>query len=872
MIRRTEILFILSGLLVLAGCDVKAMLEGEGSVGSGAAAEVGSPVEGDASSLAYAYEGYEASEYETALEASNWTEPAYADPDEPPALPASSEYTEPAYVSFVEGEVYLKGTQDQEWTHADLNVIVQEGDALWVDEASRLELELSRGVFLRMAEMAKVDVVSLGADVELKGWEGAFFVTVPAAYRGSIRIEAPGASIGISGGSELRVDIAEDGYTRYTVYAGEVQVQQPEGPRSISATNRFYVEPGSLPSDTEPFDESSYDDFDRWCRSRESRYEVPVGYETNQTASYESEPEGRGSYEAPGYRGGYEPPAYRYTGGYLPGSTELESHGEWIEIESRHYYRPRVPTGWRPYSHGYWSYSQPYGYVWISYDPFGYTTHHYGRWTFRPHYGWIWLPGRVWRPHHCYFASSGPNVMWAPLDPWGRPAYLGRVDFRLGGGIYVDFRSWSFLPRGSFIAGSRHVSVVNLNMFRGPVQLNVIQAPHTMFRSKLPGRTPFILASGGVRIQSRMVSIEKRWKSLPRPGFHVERTATLSKSRVARVKLASAPAKVFDVKIKSSGPTRHVLVPPVLREGKGSVKVTKTGSGEGRPPRTTRPREGLPTVTTGQGRTESPRVARPKVDPREAPKVKPPTSGKTEPRVKPRKDEPRVDPRGGRYEAPKPKRDEPKKAEPKRVDPKPKRDEPKKAEPKRVDPKPRRDEPKKAEPKRVDPRPKRDEPKKAEPKRVDPKPRRDEPKKAEPKRVDPKPKRDEPKKAEPKRVDPRPKRDEPKKAEPKRVDPRPKRDEPKKAEPKRVDPKPKRDEPKRVQPKKAEPKRVDPKPKRRDEPRKADTKKVAPKKESKKAAPKKAAPKKEKGKAKDDEKDEKDGEEVKGPRGKNRRR
>ena len=60
------------------------------------------------------------------------------------------------------------------------------------------------------------------------------------------------------------------------------------------------------------------------------------------------------------------------------------SGGNWIDVEGYGYgWQPDVVVrdpNWRPYSDGYWAYTD-YGWTWISYEDFGWATYHYGRWA-----------------------------------------------------------------------------------------------------------------------------------------------------------------------------------------------------------------------------------------------------------------------------------------------------------------------------------------------------------------------------------------------------------------------------------------------------------------------------------------------------------
>ncbi|HEX4697623.1 MAG TPA: DUF6600 domain-containing protein [Candidatus Udaeobacter sp.] len=98
------------------------------------------------------------------------------------------------------------------------------------------------------------------------------------------------------------------------------------------------------------------------------------------------------------------------------------SGGNWIDVEGYGYgWQPDVATSdpnWRPYSDGYWAYTD-YGWTWISYEDFGWATYHYGRWANLADYGWVWIPGEDldWGPAWVSWRTGGDNIGWAPLPP-----------------------------------------------------------------------------------------------------------------------------------------------------------------------------------------------------------------------------------------------------------------------------------------------------------------------------------------------------------------------------------------------------------------------------------------------------------------------
>src|SRR6201984_687489 len=128
--------------------------------------------------------------------------------------------------------------------------------------------------------------------------------------------------------------------------------------------------------------------------------------------------------------------------------------GNWIEVGGYGLGgQPDVAVGdanWRPYSDGYWAYTDV-GWTWISYEDFGWATYHYGRWIRLEDYGWCWVPGYEWGPAWVSWRTGGNYVGWAPLPPEGRGEIVyesqpitGRadVDFGIGPGYYhfIDVR------------------------------------------------------------------------------------------------------------------------------------------------------------------------------------------------------------------------------------------------------------------------------------------------------------------------------------------------------------------------------------------------------------------------------------------------
>ena len=154
------------------------------------------------------------------------------------------------------------------------------------------------------------------------------------------------------------------------------------------------------------------------------------------------------------------------------------SGGNWIEVGDYGYcWQPDVAasdSNWRPYSDGYWTYTD-LGWTWVSYEDFGWATYHYGRWARLSDLGWIWVPGSdnelEWGPAWVSWRTGGDYIGWAPLPPRGHVVYEDRpitsqvdVEFDIGPSCYnfIDVRYIGEpVLRERIIERSQNVTYVN---------------------------------------------------------------------------------------------------------------------------------------------------------------------------------------------------------------------------------------------------------------------------------------------------------------------------------------------------------------------------------------------------------------------------
>jgi hypothetical protein len=126
----------------------------------------------------------------------------------------------------------------------------------------------------------------------------------------------------------------------------------------------------------------------------------------------------------------------------------LSRHGYWVEMPSygRCWYPAYVEHDWRPYTEGYWLWTDG-GWYWVSEEPWAWATYHYGRWVLDSYYGWVWVPDTVWGPAWVGWRGGGEYIGWAPLPP---RCGFGPDGWLITGGVVIAPQWFVFVQYGHF--------------------------------------------------------------------------------------------------------------------------------------------------------------------------------------------------------------------------------------------------------------------------------------------------------------------------------------------------------------------------------------------------------------------------------------
>ncbi len=350
-----------------------------------------------------------------------------------------------------------------EGDRASVNAPLFPGDAVRTDGRQRVEVQLAGGTIVRIDRAGDVTFQSLpnpsgkyedNTVIVLN--EGAIRVASRLGDKEEFRIDTRSASVYLLGKGEFRIETDDRGGTRVSSLRGVAEVVSNDASVLVRGGTQTSTSVGSVPGDPRPYSTFASDGFDRWCESREDAYRDHDTYDAGDDERRSVPDEVRPYYG------------------------ELSAHGRWV-VDSNYgtvWYPTGVASGWRPYSDGYWSYG-PSGYFWVSYEPWGWAPYHYGNWQWVGLRGWCWVPGRVFAGAWVSWSWGPLYVGWAPLDFWGRPAWMGGP-YRGG---YYDPGCWTFLSH-------TNLHVTNVHRYAVPIGTVADDLRHATVVSRAPRVDP----------------------------------------------------------------------------------------------------------------------------------------------------------------------------------------------------------------------------------------------------------------------------------------------------------------------------------------------------------------------------------------------
>ena len=251
------------------------------------------------------------------------------------------------------------------------------------------------------------------------------------------------------------------------------------------------------------------------------------------------------------------------------------SGGNWIEVADYGYgWQPDVAVSdpnWRPYSDGYWAYTDV-GWTWVSYEDFGWATYHYGRWSRLADYGWVWFPGSdlEWGPAWVSWRTGGDYIGWAPLPPRGPGIAFAGIS--IGGQVDVEFD-----------IGPAYYNFVDVRYIGEPVLRDRIFAPsqNVTYINQTVNVTNITYNNNTVYNYGPDYNALSARSSRPIQRLNIERQQNVDLSTAAK---SGALTKVQGDKLVVAAPTKlqkpaKPIAPPTVKTKVAQAKIDKGWTG-----------------------------------------------------------------------------------------------------------------------------------------------------------------------------------------------------------------------------------------------------------------------------------------------------
>lgn len=337
------------------------------------------------------------------------------------------------YFRTLEGSASVLPVGADQAAELAVNQPILTGDRILVDAGSRLEVVLPDTSRLRLDGGADLTLSALANSgdeasdtTQLTLTDGLIQLVVPEAVQTETRIDTGNATAYVREPGTYRIEARGVRSTEVTVRQGSLEVLTRRGSSLVRQGDAIRIEGDDWPQET-LVDAGPEAALERWGDQLEAeiaRAQVPSAVDDG--LAYAAEP--------------------------------LDQYGDWMDVNGRTAWRPRVSAGWSPYSDGRWAYT-PSGLTWVSYESWGWLPYHYGAWDLVPYYGWVWYPGSVYAPAWVYWYWGPSYVGWCPIGFYTsfygpRYARFG-LAFRWGdygwiGGDWGLYNHWNFVPTRYF--------------------------------------------------------------------------------------------------------------------------------------------------------------------------------------------------------------------------------------------------------------------------------------------------------------------------------------------------------------------------------------------------------------------------------------
>ena len=312
------------------------------------------------------------------------------------------ELTSLSYISYLERYATVQPATQEDSVEAAINMPLIPGDRIDTAREARMEVVLADGNSLWLDEYTtlSLDAVAYSRDgaadqTVLFLGEGTVMIEVSSHRldQSPVRIDGRGATVYLNDAGLYRVLALPSGGLRLEVVEGLAEAATVAGGVLVRASSAAEIEGGEVLATDQQL--TWGDDFAAWV---EQRRQVAQGESTMFVDAR-----------------------------YGRQASQLDSYGNWVYVSDLNTWawQPAVSASWRPYTAGRW-YWTPVGWSWVSYEPWGWLPYHYGSWYLSAGFGWVWSWHPYWSPAWVSWTWWPGYVGWYPCGyyaGWYWPRY-----------------------------------------------------------------------------------------------------------------------------------------------------------------------------------------------------------------------------------------------------------------------------------------------------------------------------------------------------------------------------------------------------------------------------------------------------------------
>jgi len=306
------------------------------------------------------------------------------------------ELTSLSYISYLERYATVQPATQQESIEAVINMPLAPGDRIDTAREARMEVMLADGNAVWVDEYAtlSLDAVAFSRDsnadqTTLFLGEGTIMVEV-SPHRltdAPLRVDGRSATVYLNDAGLYRIQALPSDGLRLEVWEGLGEASTIAGGVLVRAQSAAMLSNGEVVGIEAAV--SLGDDFAGWVEQR--RQVIRGDSSLYVDARYERQ------------------------------AAQLDNYGNWVYVGEQNTWawQPTVGESWSPYTAGRWYWTQP-GWSWVSYEPWGWLPYHYGSWQMAAGFGWVWSWHPFWSPAWVRWAWWPGFVGWCPHGSlWG---------------------------------------------------------------------------------------------------------------------------------------------------------------------------------------------------------------------------------------------------------------------------------------------------------------------------------------------------------------------------------------------------------------------------------------------------------------------